>query len=261
MGIGRIGFQLALGLWLLLNGVAQAVQVRCVDHLSSGILGGELGYGAEVNTTYYSPYRNLLFLSDGSGTRFGVADGRTFEGAMSLGQTVARTYPEKHVVSGDFIIEGQTQTGNYWQRHVDNSQPLPFGDNQFQFVGMRKGLCLCCRHQPCGGFSSKHEATKAFFLEVIRVLDLNDPNSLAVLHGQEFSNPKVVERWKRVAEELEQQYPVRFIFGFAPEGWGFHHGEHGPFAKPVKEIKASTPSELNSLFIVPLGFTGELPTP
>ncbi|MCB0386050.1 MAG: hypothetical protein KDD43_11710, partial [Bdellovibrionales bacterium] len=228
--VKKLGLRLALSLWLLLGSNAQAIQIRCVDHVKSGILGGELGYGAEVNTAHYSPYSRLLFLSDGFGARFGIADGRSFEGALSLGQIVSRSFPEKHVVSGDFITEGQTQTGNYQQRHVDNSQPLPFADNQFQFVGMRKGLCLCCRHQPCGGFSSKHEATKAFFSEVIRVLDLNDPKSLAVLHGQEFSNPKVVERWKRVAEELEQQYPVRFIFGLAPEGWGFHHGEHGPFA-------------------------------
>mgnify|MGYP003995640107 CR=1 FL=1 len=232
----------------------------CRIILETGIMGGHLGYGNVLNYDLYRPYDSILFLSDGIDDTFGFRNEvKNIEGALSLGERVSGHFPGKKVVQTDFNIVGSTTKGNLTQMHLDNTADFPFNDETFDLIVMRKGMCLCCRRQPCGGFSSKHAASKQFFTRVIESLNLKNPKAMAILHGQEKANPKVVERWKRVAEELEQAYDVDISFGYAPPGYGFKAGDDGINAVPALIDQSTMPlesaepmlGEFNSIIIRP----------
>ena len=230
-----------------------AAAPSCTLIFSTGLLGGALGYGKKINYSSYEVYDRTLFLSDGIADTFGYrSEVRNESGAFSLAERISERFPEKEVTQGDFNIEGDQNIGNLRQLFVDNSQPLPFAENSFDLVILRKGMCLCSCRAPCAGFSQKYEGSLNFFKEVIRVMDLSNPNALAILHGQERSDPKVLERWKRIATELESQFPVKMDFGYARPRWGFLEGDRGIDAIPQIRPEPLASGDFNAIYIRPI---------
>lgn len=199
----------------------------CALIFSQGILGGGQGYGKEIDYRLYQPYQRQLFLSDGIADKFGFPSTPLYEpGAFTLAERIAARFPVKEITQGDFNIKGDTSVGNLRQMFIDNSVALPFSGNVFDLIVLRKGLCRCACYRPCAGFSDKYASSKAFFQEIIRVLDTSNPDALAILHGQEYTSNKVVARWKRIAEELQAEFPVEFIFVHSRPEWGFEPDNH-----------------------------------
>lgn len=228
---------------------------------STGILGGALGYGKKIDYTWYENFERMLFLSDGIADTFGFrSEARNETGAFSLAERVSERFPEKEVTQADFNIEGDLTQANLRQLFVDNSQPLPFADKSFDLVILRKGLCLCFCRAPCAGFSQKYEGSLNFFKEVIRVMDLSNPRTLAILHGQEKSDPKVVERWRRIASELESQFPVKIEFGYSRPSWGFLQGDNSIEAIPQVRSEVPASGDFNAIYIRPIDSDSTLPS-
>jgi hypothetical protein len=240
---------------------AHTVEENCIVRIAQlGMLGGQLGYGRNLDYEQFKSFNSILMLSDGVGDTFGRANqADNIEGAFSIGERLASRFPEKNIVQTDFNIKGVTRKGNLTQQNLDNSADSwpSLEDGAFDLVVLRKGMCTCCNHKPCGGFSSKHQATKTFFSNVISKLNLNNPNAVAILHGQEMLKEKTVQRWIHVAKELEVEFPVEFTFARAPHGVGFEAHDHGIDALPkmLNDVHDAddTPimGEFNSIFIRP----------
>ena len=239
----------------------QAVEDNCILRIAQlGMLGGQLGYGKHLDYKQFENFDSILMLSDGVADTFGRANQvDNIEGAFSIGERLASRFPDKNIVQTDFNIEGVTRKGNLTQQNLDNAaESWPsVEDGAFDLVVLRKGMCTCCNHKPCGGFSSKHQGTKTFFTNVISKLNLDNPNAMAILHGQELLNEKTVQRWHRVAEELEAEFPVEFTFARAPKGVGFEAHNHGIDALPkllddsFDVVDKPLEGEFNSIFIRP----------
>lgn len=236
----------------------------CADVFTeSGLMGGRNGYGHNIRYDFYKEYESMLFLSDGIKDTFGFRnEAKNLKGAFSIAERVAQKHPEAQVVQGDFNIKGDTTRGNLRQMHLDNTKSFPFAEKSFDLIIMRKGLCLCACG-PCAGFNSKHNTSKAFFEEVVRALNTDNPRAMAVLHGQEKANPKVVDRWNRIAQELESQYPVEFTFVYAKPGWGFRDARISTKPEFIgkENTRAKTPEEgeFNSIVIRPINGSQTIP--
>lgn len=106
-------------------------------------------------------------------------------------KNVARMKPHAKVVAGDIEVTTTSENlaqldaiPNLRQVYVDNSNRLPFADNSFDLIFMRKGLCHCkCTTTSCGGIPRNFTARRDFLSEVMRVLDVRNSKSTAFLHG------------------------------------------------------------------------------
>lgn len=156
--------------------------------------------GRELNLSDFESASRVLFLSDGSDEKY---RGR-------LGPVLAREYPEKTVISADYGILENTIERNLGKVFVDNTQTLPFLDNQFDAVVLRHGMCICESDYCCAGFVSESDAAQAFFAEVIRVLNKQNPNAFAILQGGDFVGNRQVVFWESKLKALQTQTSFQF---------------------------------------------------
>ena len=161
--------------------------------------------------SFYRNYSRILFLSDGQQ-----------EVWESLAEQVAQYYPEKSVVKTDVSIVGEHMTlPNLKSMFLDNSKPMPFDDNSFDLVVMKRGICLC--HSPnctCGGIIMTQESTQAFLSEVSRILDKNSANSLAFLHGDYGQTRETLNMWVKAGQFVmeKERVVIKRIHSFSLGG-------------------------------------------
>ncbi|HEX4925878.1 MAG TPA: hypothetical protein VFV50_17430, partial [Bdellovibrionales bacterium] len=124
--------------------------------------------------------RNLSLYKDSKGVLL-LADA---ERGNHMGTAIAREHPTVPVVSTDLNYAGRRVEGNLTTMRLDNSGKFPFPDNSFTHVVLQKGMCGCTgTHRSCGGIAYTPECLTNFFSEVTRVLDKNNPKSVAILNG------------------------------------------------------------------------------
>lgn len=93
---------------------------------------------------------------------------------------------------------------------IVDSMNIPYADNEFQYVGMNRGLCFCpqCSTTSCGGIPGTIKGIKTFLRGVLRVLDKENPNSVAVLTGFNYaSRPQLPGIWEKAVEKVAREYP------------------------------------------------------
>ena len=144
------------------------------------------------NVDFYAPFRKILLLGD--------------RGDFAMRAKLKQAYEDgKTIIATDISNEGATSI----DVRLDNNR-LPFGDDSVDAVVMKRGLCTCkIEPHTCGGIPRDKEGAQAFAMEVARVLDKNDPNAVAVLHGadQEFlrSDDKI-EMWTEIGQALAEKH-------------------------------------------------------
>jgi hypothetical protein len=143
----------------------------------------------------YARYHRVVFLADGLPQKW-----------ESLAEPIAHLFPQKLVVKGDFEIAGTQRFDNLVAMHIDNSQKLPLEAHSADLVVMRRGLCLCHGTAMCGGLKVKTPAMRRFFREVYRVLDRNNPDAVAYLHGA-YGAPERIDVFQKAADELMADHP------------------------------------------------------
>lgn len=155
---------------------------------------------------FYRGRRKILFLAEKASETSGLAE------------RVAAAYPRTLVVRTgiDAPPIGSFPPNCAWAV-VDNRYRLPFPDNNFDLIVMRRGLCLCGerREITCGGISIDEDSGRRFFTEVSRVLDKRSRQSLALLDaGYNYhSTPRVVQVWENASRRVMERSNVRIQIG------------------------------------------------
>jgi hypothetical protein len=153
-----------------------------------------------IDYNLYENSEKILFLSDDN------------EAGFLLGKSISEHFPQKKVFSTGILFQDTSIKENYTKMNLDNRAPFPFNDNSFDTIIMRKGICVCHGNYACGGFCATNDEAKVFFERVIKVLDKNNPNSLAILHGEAQLNQNFDTEWKKHFEGLEEKYNVQVFF-------------------------------------------------
>jgi hypothetical protein len=143
----------------------------------------------------YQRYHRVVFLSDGLPETW-----------KPLAEPIAEMFPDKLVIKGDYEIVGEHRAGNLVAMHIDNTLKLPLPSHSADLVVMRRGLCLCHGTAMCGGLRVKTPALRRFFREVYRVLDRNNPDAVAYLHGA-YGDPQRIDVLRQAADELMADHP------------------------------------------------------
>lgn len=168
--------------------------------ISYEMLGGGRGNGRSITEAHYKQAQNILLLGDSAVQNF------------SMGERLATQFPNKLVVSTDFLFQGRRQVGNFIQMHLNNLREFPFPNDSFDVVVARRGLCICRGCTACAGFNSMNHEAFGFFDRVIRALNKRNPNSIAILHGEYGTTPPVQRVWLNFLTELEEEYGVQAYF-------------------------------------------------
>jgi hypothetical protein len=179
----------------------------------------------------YGPYNRVLFAGDGM--------------AHARSKLEAR-FPEKTIISTDRFPSGRGVPTVI----SDHKDGLPFKDNSFDLIMMNRGLCFCpgrcCsggRRQmtlarnlapSCGGIPVDRQSRLGFLRDAARVLDKNNPRSIALLEGAAMSGlPDFVEAhsrnlWVDSANELaaEMGDRIRVTVLWRPEVGRDEYGRH-----------------------------------
>ncbi len=158
--------------------------------------------GIEVQWHSFDPYglfnfrkhQNIAFLSDG---------GNSFP---------AKLLPENR---GKNFISTDIDPARGSDLIADNNH-LPFKDDSLDLILLNRGLCQC-RPTPkscmtCGGVAPKAKDMRNFLRSVGRVLDKQNPNSLALLTGFAFNGPlgpsvRVPKMWMAAVRDLQREHP------------------------------------------------------
>jgi hypothetical protein len=189
--------------WIsLFAALSHAVEVcpPSLRQLSYEMLGGGRGYGRSIIDAHYEQAQNILLLGDSAVENF------------SMGERLATQFPNKLVVSTDYLFQGGRRVGNFIQMHLDNLREFPFPNNSFDVVVARRGLCICRGCTACAGFNSMNHEAYGFFDRVIRTLNKRNPNAIAILHGEYGTTPHVQRVWLDFLAELEEEYRVQAYF-------------------------------------------------
>jgi hypothetical protein len=139
--------------------------------------------------------------------------------------------------------------GNTIFKKVDHRSPLPFLDNQFTTIVLRKGLCHChCNHYSCGGIENHEKGMTGFLSEVSRILDKKGDDPMAFLHGSYYRfcfhrMQSFYRNWEAAIEKTLRSYPelkIRMI----------HRFKGTPPDKVREDLDRGTPpEEMDSVFI------------
>lgn len=170
------------------------------------MLGGKGGYGYDINFSHYEKSKSILLLSDAS-NNYG----------FSIGEQLARKFPQKDIVISDFRYKNTSKNNNVTSMHLDNTKEMPFADNSYDTIVMRRGLCVCSGNKACGGFCSINEESYLFFRRVIKTLNKKNKNSIAILHGEHGTTKEVQDIWKGYLERLEEEFSVQVSFAYSKD--------------------------------------------
>lgn len=160
-------------------------------------------------TFNFSSFARTLILSDG---------GKMQSQLMSLGPRLAQPLiapfrwlpprrsvpnPKTMYVTSDFARDVPATL------RLDNNH-LPFAANTFNAIIMNRGLCPCDGVKACGGIEVQLASMRGFLNEVIRVLDKNDPGSIAIMTGFYYPahfHQMVPAMWRRLLAEKQAELP------------------------------------------------------
>lgn len=156
--------------------------------------------GSKVDLGLYQDAKSILLLADGSETR----------ATDRLGPLLAREFPDKAVVSADVDVAENQLIRNWGHVKIDHLDVFPVKDNSFDRVILRRGLCQCHSNTCCAGFNPHGPQAKKFFQEVVRVMDKNNPNSFAILHGMHNVGGTDVQAWKSMLDEISIFHPIEY---------------------------------------------------
>lgn len=97
---------------------------------------------------------------------------------------------------------------------MDNNK-MPFRPNSFDLIVMSRGLCPCHGSVSCGGIAVQRTEMTNFLVQLISVLNKNNPHSLAILTG--FAYPgifriTVPELWSSIIAEMRILHPELEFF-------------------------------------------------
>lgn len=171
-------------------------------------------WGQEKNYfEQFAPFERVLMLSDGPHLTDSIR--------------VAARFPEKQVTGTDRRVRvSGTLPENLRALPVDTRAALPFAGGTFDLVFLQCGLCHCKDGaQACCGVNRSDPDIFRFLTEVVRVLDLDRPDSMAFLHG--LLEPAVFFQWlaqcKLVASPkgLRCVPQIYFDTGYFSPFWGF----------------------------------------
>jgi hypothetical protein len=147
---------------------------------------------------------------------------------LSLAEEVAEiARPEAFIYKTGYAcpkeLSGQI-IGNIRYLRVDHWLDLPFHDNMFDTVVLKRGICYCflpnfgVPEKTCAGLDFSGSSGRRFILEVARILDKKNPDAFAFLHGyyyisdigSDFLLPRapqyqaIVEKEKIALSEIEK---------------------------------------------------------
>jgi len=136
------------------------------------------------------------------------------EGPSGLAESAAKERPDTQFTSTDIEYSGESRVSpNLVRMHMDNSKNFPFEDNEFQFIGMEKGICSHASApagHTCGGVPLSTDGAGAFLTEVARVLDKSHPYSVAYI-GSSLDNQGGRPFWMQAAAVAIQKFPQVLI--------------------------------------------------
>jgi hypothetical protein len=96
---------------------------------------------------------------------------------------------------------------------IDNTVELPFSDDTFDAVVMRRGLCACRDGKVCGGIPLELPAATSFLRSVARVLNTQNPEAIAVLQGEIHhgfdGGSHAMKFWEQAVRPVVQELGLR----------------------------------------------------
>ncbi len=140
------------------------------------------GYNFEQNRVppYFSQANRVMILSDGFNDpnidNYSVTDilKNSFQGETWIRGSL--DCPEHLKDQKDGKVES---------KRIDNRFPLPFSDDHFDTIVMRRGLCFCdSSNHSCAGLNYVDPTRTSLFFEVARVLNKKNFKSIAALQGR-----------------------------------------------------------------------------
>ncbi len=185
-------------------GKIQPVEVpSCV-----GIIQNALAAKIDQLETYEpNAFTKLLFLADGTDVGWGTA---------TLGESVAKKFPDKTVVRADLLVMQPKTVGNLTVVKVDNTEAFPaeVTRHKYDMIVMREGMCVCCASHACGGVGYQRAAMGDFLERVASVLNTENPDAIAVLHARAGRVPsggkQIIEQ---AASDVQARHPeLQFDF-------------------------------------------------
>ena len=189
--------------------------------ITFSLLGSVQVYGLDSCSLRLEPYALALIdntieprLFKNSKKILVLSDGATSQD-VSIAEMLYSLFPNKKIYSTDFAIKGTSSYKNFISMFMDNRKDFPFADNSMDTILLRKGLCRCNGTHCCAGFVPNTKESNHFFSEVIRVLDTDNPHSVALLHGSFNLTQDIEQVWKKVLTKLEKKRKVKidFIYG------------------------------------------------
>ncbi len=129
----------------------------------------------------FDPYRDvsaILFLGDG----FNKTDYSLTE---IVGSIVSK---DTKIYRSDIECTQNEVQLNIVSCYANHQRPLPWDDDQFDTIVLRRGLCHCHSCEiSCGGILNDFNSMKKFIFHVSRVLNKKNHSSSAFLHGETYS--------------------------------------------------------------------------
>jgi hypothetical protein len=168
---------------------------------------------------------NILLLSDGFESQKG-----------SLANEIQKLIPDDVLIfkTGndcpnplDPHGKGNLGDDNIVNIKINNQRPLPFSENAFDTILMRKGLCHCSahiqqyhhdknNHKTCGGLRmNSNKDTKTLFSSVAKSINKKNPHSYAFLSGFHLGKKKYTldiesesqKTFDQVIDEIKDSFP------------------------------------------------------
>ncbi|MBF0363084.1 MAG: hypothetical protein HQK49_18835 [Oligoflexia bacterium] len=115
----------------------------------------------------------------------------------------------------DYDIKGKIVSKNLISQHIDHNKKFPFKKGEtFDAIVMKRGMCHCDRKNPkitCGGVDcslncSDSKSAQSFIDRVIKVLNIKNKSSFAVLHGPfGNNNSECYNFWSSLSQQISHK--------------------------------------------------------
>ena len=178
----------------------------------------------------YSHIKRILLLADldPDGNEYSQNPYRV---SVDLAERIAKRNPSVHVIKSDMELASQKVWTNLDYLMMDNSKTFPLDDVNVDMIVMRRGLCECTKENrlrreadeftiqtlldtpiaTCGGIPTNITSMTAFLLEVARVLNKNNAQSVAYLDGGESIPSSSTRLWHAAALDTMAAFPSVLI--------------------------------------------------